>query len=227
MFRRGRRPAFAQRATVGRLSSAFTLVELLVVIVVIAVLAGITLPLSKYAIGRANESRQKVMRAKMISALEEYRSAYGEYPITPPGDPDDVLRHYPVSYATRDTVSSSTNVLFLGTNTQEVIYDIKGSNVASVDYCLTYPLMLKQLEKGSRPFMEFPFVDVAFLVTGTEQENTFKRTIWRRTKTGGWSSKLAEYVYGDAVKRPKAIDPVSGDQWKYVCTNGLNYDLIP
>lgn len=220
----GQMSAGALRSTL-HAPRAFTLVELLVVIVVIAILASITLPLSRYAIRRANEARQEVMLAKIRSALDDYRAAYGEYPITPPAAPADVLRHYPANYATYDLVqsnSASTNVCFGGINTVESITDFSGSNVCLIDYCLTYPLMFKQLDKGARPFMEFPVVDVAYLVTRGVEKSW---TMWRRTKSGGKTQVELRGIYGDAVKRAKAVDPVTGNQWKYVCTNGLNYEL--
>ncbi|MDD5679580.1 MAG: type II secretion system protein [Kiritimatiellae bacterium] len=209
-----------------RLASGFTLIELLVVIVVIAILMGITLPLSKYAVGRANEARQKVMLAKIRSALDEYRATYGEYPITPPAPRADVLRHYPQNYTTYDFVESncpSTNVTFDGTNTLETIRDIDGNPVGQIDYCLTYPLMLKQLDKGARPFMEFPLVGVVKMVN--TEKDVYKRYVTRRTKGGGTKSKLIVSIYGDLVKRNKAIDPVTGQQWRYECVDGINYVL--
>jgi type II secretory pathway pseudopilin PulG len=199
----------------------------LVVIVVISILAGITFPLSRYAIRRANEARQTVMRAKIHSALEDYRAVYGEYPITPPAPSADVLRHYPAVYDTHDKISSSTNVNFGGTNLTETIYDVNETALPAIDYSLTYPLMLKQLEKGARPFMEFPIVDVVFLVVEGGAENEIQWSVWRRMKGGGKMSVLLTGIYGDAVQRPKAIDPVSGSNWVYVCTNGLNYKLTP
>lgn len=208
-----------------RSASAFTLVELLVVIVVISILAGITLPLSRYAIKRANLARQEIMLAKIHSALDDYRAAYGEYPITPPAPTADVLRHYAVSCDTYDAATTSSpfvKVAFDGTNTMEIFSDVH-TNFHEIDYCLTYPLMFKQLEKGARPFMEFPIVDEAYLVF--HSEDTHWVTMWRRLKNGTWSSKEGLFVYGDAIKRAKAVDPVSGRQWSYVCTNGIFYTI--
>ena len=65
------------------LCGGFTLIELMVVVVVIAILMGITLPIAKYVSQRAREANQKIMIEKIRSALEDYRAAYGEYPITP------------------------------------------------------------------------------------------------------------------------------------------------
>lgn len=232
-FDQGCRPAFAQRAIAGRPAPgvrcppfAFTLIELLVVMLIIAILAGIAFPLAKYAARRANEARQKVMISQIRSALDEYRAVYGEYPITPPGDPADVSRHYPAHYPTYDYYKSnslSTNVDF-GSGI-EGIGDVH-AQTNYVDYCLTYPLMFRETDQGKRPFMIFPMVDVVYMVTrGTEGTDIIHWIAYRRTKGGKSKQTTMTGIYGDAVKRAEAIDPVSGHQWKYVCPDGLNYVL--
>ncbi len=233
--RGGRLPSFALTtfvATEGRLSSpvcrlasGFTLVELLVVIVVIAILMGITLPVSKYAIYRAKAARQEVMLAKIRSALDDYRAAYGEYPITPdtnrpPINYSDAIRHYPDNYPTEcyyTTNSPYTNVYLTSSGTVENIIGYQ------VDYCLTYPLMLKQSDKGARPFYAFPDVTVVSLVYkrwaggGDEYE--------RKVRLKGGAIGTLVGLVGRQINRPKAIDPVSGYQWKYECYNGTSYSI--
>lgn len=64
---------------------AFTLLELLIVMSLIAVLASITL-----VIGRGISERSKVAQAKaemavLAAALEQYKQHYGDYPWTPEG----------------------------------------------------------------------------------------------------------------------------------------------
>ena len=206
------------------LRSGFTLIELLVVIVVIAILMGITLPVSKYAIYRAKAARQEVMLAKIRSALDDYRATYGEYPITPPND--NWTSHYPANYATYDATniySRATNVSF-ATNTVEIVKDADENPCARIDYGLTYPLMFKQLDKGARPFMIFDILPVVYLVL---KDQTGDRVSWsiRRRSSSGWRSIPLVGIYGDAVNRAEAIDPVSKNQWLYTCTNGLNYIL--
>lgn len=223
-----------QERRTGGLPAAFTLVELLVVIVVIAILMGITLPVSKYAIRRAKEARQEVMRAKICGALDDYRAAYGEYPITPdtnhpagtrPSNYDDAIRHYPDNYPTECYYTSNspfTNVYLTSSGTVENIAGFQ------VDYCLTYPLMLKQSDKDARPFYAFPEVTIVSLVyrrwgsgTGNEREDVWKQTQRRR---GGTKKDLTGLI-GAQVNRPKAMDPVSMLQWKYECSDGVSYTI--
>ena len=214
-----------------RSASAFTLIELLVVIVVIAILMGVTLPVSKYAIGRAKAARQEVMLAKIRSALDDYRATYGEYPITPdanrpPINYPDAVRHYRDNYPTEcnyTTNSPYTNIYLTSSGTVEKVAGLQ------VDYGLTYPLMLKQLEKGARPFYVFPEVTVVSLVyrrwgavdASGHREDEWKMTIYR--KGGGIKDLLG--LRGAPVNRPKAIDPVSGCQWKYECYDGTTYTI--
>ena len=62
--------------------SGFTLVELLVVIVIIGVLAGITFTGANYLLG-AQEEKQAASQIEALSlALDQYRSEMGTYPAT-------------------------------------------------------------------------------------------------------------------------------------------------
>lgn len=208
-----RSPLYAPRA--------FTLVELLVVIVVIAILMGITLPVSKYAMRRAKEARQEVMLAKIRGALDDYRATYGEYPITPitnAANYPDAIRHYPDNYPTEcfyTTNSPYTNVYLTSSGTVE---NIMGKQI---DYCLTYPLMLKQSDKGTRPFYVFPEVTVMALVYRRFADDEWSQTQYRR----GGVKKTLKGLLGAQVNRPKAIDPVSMLQWKYECYDGTSYTI--
>jgi len=219
--------------TVGGLRSAFTLVELLVVILVIAILASITIPLSRYAMFRAKEARKEVMLAKMRSALDDYRATYGEYPITP--DTNGVLtvraetsKHYwdnviPDLNTYSNSVFTNVN---LSTNTIE--YIVADGASYSVDYSLTFPLMLRQELEGRAPFMTFDKVSILYNVykPALVAADDVQGGAWLRPKGGGspkWVPTL--YVKGHPVDRLKAIDPVSGKQWKYECYNGASYTL--
>ena len=61
-------------------TSGFTLVELMTVIAIIAVLAGLILGVAGYAMRKADQSRAMADMEKIMNALEEYRLAYGSYP---------------------------------------------------------------------------------------------------------------------------------------------------
>lgn len=59
---------------------AFTLIEVLVVIAVVAVLAAITLSISSGARDKAAQDRARSELAVLSTALERYRAVYGAYP---------------------------------------------------------------------------------------------------------------------------------------------------
>jgi len=61
-------------------NSGFTLVELLTVIAIISILAGLIIGLFGYASSKAAESRAIADMQKIKGALEEYRLQYGAYP---------------------------------------------------------------------------------------------------------------------------------------------------
>ena len=71
----------ALRTPVARLnSSAFTLVELLLVIGVIAILSSIMLTIGSSAVEKGREVRARAELAALSAGLESYRRAYGDYP---------------------------------------------------------------------------------------------------------------------------------------------------
>ncbi len=94
----------------------FTLIEMLVVIVVIAILMGLVFRLSRLVAGR-NESAREVARVAILKSLiEEFHAEYGIYPPVPEYDgvqpisftgpyPDDAgdLDYYIANYAHGDT----------------------------------------------------------------------------------------------------------------------------
>jgi prepilin-type N-terminal cleavage/methylation domain-containing protein len=73
-------------------SAAFTLVELLVVIVIIAILAGLLLPAINMARNSALRAQTAVEITNLASAVEAYRLRYGDYP-PDFSNPDIVRRH--------------------------------------------------------------------------------------------------------------------------------------
>jgi prepilin-type N-terminal cleavage/methylation domain-containing protein len=73
---------------------AFTLLELLAVLVVIGILVGITLGITAGVQERSRVARAKSELATLAVALEQYRTQYGDYPWTPTGaalDPEEIL----------------------------------------------------------------------------------------------------------------------------------------
>ena len=78
---------FPMRSFPCRLSSralpirAFTLIELLVVISIIAVLAGLLLPVGNKVIENSKKVSAKTTMLQIVSAVKNYQSEYGTYPV--------------------------------------------------------------------------------------------------------------------------------------------------
>ena len=64
----------------GKSEKGFTLIEILVVIVIITILAGIVVGASKYAVTKGERSRAQSEISMMENALESYKSDNGAYP---------------------------------------------------------------------------------------------------------------------------------------------------
>ena len=74
--------------------AGFTLVELLTVILIIAILAGILIPVVTGIIIRAEETRARTEMNAIITAIKQYKAEYGRLPIpkADQGDPDKYYR---------------------------------------------------------------------------------------------------------------------------------------
>src|SRR6185312_15657583 len=73
--------------TSGHKQRGFTLVELLVVITIIGVLAGFTIPVLRGVKIRQYESHATAEMKQLETAIESYKTAYGFYPPSNPGLP--------------------------------------------------------------------------------------------------------------------------------------------
>jgi prepilin-type N-terminal cleavage/methylation domain-containing protein len=67
------------------LARAFTLIELLVVIAIIALLAALSMGTFNMATQASSRNRTAATLQAIMSALERYKEANGEYPVTPSG----------------------------------------------------------------------------------------------------------------------------------------------
>jgi len=70
----------SQMSPRGRASQGFTLLELMIVITVIAILAGLTLQAFTYAQQSSARNRTLAALTQIKSSLEQYKEKYGEYP---------------------------------------------------------------------------------------------------------------------------------------------------
>lgn len=74
--------AESRKLTARRYRTAFTLIELLAVITIIVILAGLVVGISKYAWRKAGTSRAQAEIAAMEGALENYKIDNGRYPVS-------------------------------------------------------------------------------------------------------------------------------------------------
>jgi prepilin-type N-terminal cleavage/methylation domain-containing protein len=88
MFTAMKRPAGGSCPDGGR-QGAFTLIELLTVIAIISVLAGMVVGLAPVASAKMKEARVRAELAGLVTAIESYKSRFGVYP------PDHA---YPTNY---------------------------------------------------------------------------------------------------------------------------------
>jgi hypothetical protein len=91
--------------------------------------------------------------------------------------------------------------------------------------------MLKQIEKGTRPFMDFKQYTVAILVSKRKADMVSGRDIFqipvyiRGRGQDQYIPLTKSGVYGDPVNRYKAVDPVTAKQWLYFSFDGVTYTL--
>lgn len=188
------------------------MIELLLVMLIIAIMSTILIGISTYVSTMNEKAQTEAARQKIISALEEYRALYGEYPI------QSNSRHYATSFVTDDTGNCPWSNMNLAANVIETLRAVSSGwgGTVRVDYSLVYPLMLGQLEKGREPLISFPRVHVMDLAY---RFDSAKDLIARRLVDGRVN------IRANPIYRYVAEDPVSKLQFKYTCTDGRSYTL--
>lgn len=103
---RTRQPHRGQRPAAG-----FTLIEMLVVVIIIAILAGMVLGLSKLGTNWTAKSKTNEKLGRLRAAIEEFKAEYGKYPpVNDPGEYGGQPFGYEYAVASNMTVVTLTTV---------------------------------------------------------------------------------------------------------------------
>jgi len=112
------RPPLRNRA------SAFTLIELLTVIAIIAILMGLLFPALSIVKDQANKVKAKTDLVNTVAAVKQYNTEYGKYPAAPSitsGQPGDYAFGDPNAYALTVTDTSGGTG---ATQSNEQLYNV-------------------------------------------------------------------------------------------------------
>lgn len=223
--------------------------ELLVVLVVISILAGITISVSKLVSWRAKQAQSEAELQKIKNALEEYRAIYGEYPIVgdarhygfPPNAPWPANVYQPVPW---DDISVPTD-MWTGTysnvppeyrtvNLVESCVIMTNAGVVTTNFGIE---VLPFAWAGSSFMVDYRLTYPLKIRPELEGRKAFMdfpvQTVCVLTWRGGGHEVTVTdargltftYLSGDRVNRVRAIDPATSKQWFYDCTNGMTYTL--
>ncbi|MDD4870366.1 MAG: type II secretion system protein [Kiritimatiellae bacterium] len=103
--------------------SAFTLIELLMVVVVIGILLGLMSAAIKKSVRYANEKRAKSDARTLAGACQAYRTEYGRWPIPDP------LSSLATNWYSNPSENASVIEVFTGTGTEQNPRQIKFLNL--------------------------------------------------------------------------------------------------
>ena len=107
----------------------FTLIEVLVVIVVIAILAGLVLSTAGYIQKKSARSRAEAEVAALSAALESYKVEYGAYPTSGAAGPDGSRTLYQALSYSNESLNPSGKIFFEPKNTM-----LDGTNSRTTTY---------------------------------------------------------------------------------------------
>ncbi len=199
-----------------RSKRAFTLIEILVVVSIIAILMGLILATAGYASSRARRSRVEAERDMLITAIQSYKAAKGFYP---QGNPNDF----------------SMPPLF---------YELTGTTIA-LNNATTLPTPASYTSTVSGETLTPTNLNNAFGIAGfvnaspdPSQVANYLRSTGKSARTGEViTNNVVVTVFGVQVQGPVQLRTVLGGQptgpaispWFYNATNPTNnpdsYDL--
>lgn len=121
--------------------SAFTIVELLTVISIIAILAAMILPAISAAKVHAQKTQARLQISQIVTAIENYNSTYSRYPISSPAQTAAAANGGSFTYGTNGVPNATFQLLnpgtvFYNTNNSEVmaiLLDITNTTVTAVN----------------------------------------------------------------------------------------------
>lgn len=194
-----------------RLQGAFTLIELLIVIAIIAILAGLVLTVT----GATNRSkirgRTRVEMTELIAAIENYKTKMGHYPPDSGGRPDISPLYFELlgcklsqdgsSYETLDGSAS----IKATPNLVQRVYGVSGfincSGKTTGDEARVARRFLAELKPSQIGYSKVPagFEDAKFLicsVPATYQDQTFVPSTGNRWR----------YVSNNPTNNPNSFD---------------------
>ena len=106
-----------------RKKSAFTLVEIMVVVAIIAILVGMVLGTAGYATRKSDHSKAVADMEKIKNGLEEYRLQYGRYPDNT--DTNDATALSTALWKTPQADQIKPFLIMKGWNNPAIAYDVR------------------------------------------------------------------------------------------------------
>src|SRR6476469_1253272 len=126
--------SFVIRTSSFRAEGAVTIVELLVVITIILILAGLILSISSYVQNKGARARAETEIAAMSAALESYKADNGIYPTSANTNALDPATTNPSSYVTAGTNNYSKASLYLYEQMEGVTSGLRSETPSSRSY---------------------------------------------------------------------------------------------
>jgi prepilin-type N-terminal cleavage/methylation domain-containing protein len=108
---------------------AFTLIELLTVIAIIALLAGLLFPAMGMVKEMAKKTQSKNEVVQIVSAIKAYYTEYGKYPIVTGGTPADIT----FTGSSAGTGTGSSNAVLFDVLRNNVKSPVNGATVTSLN----------------------------------------------------------------------------------------------